>query len=533
MTCLRAFLSGLLPVLAFAFQQQPAGFTISGMMVEHATNRPLSGVLVVLSANGHPGWQLSGLTDNDGRFSFINLPAAKYSLMAMRPGERQIHGFQGTEGFSTGIVTGPGMNTGNLNFPLDAPASISGTVVDENGDPVRQASVLLLRKSVSSGQEQVTMASRILTRSSGRFRFPHLSPGIYFIAVQARPWYAQQLQSGAPEAEKARELDVAYPVTYYGNTSDGAAAAPITLAEGASVTVQIDVRAVPAVHVSLTGMSPTEGGGWSMGFNATTEGPGGFPIQTPASVACANNSCELTGFAPGRYTVEIPHSFQSRERSKRTVDLTDGSTISVQNRTPTSVSGRVVFEGMEHPPKGAGVMLSDGRQSFNTQVQQDGSFSFSSVPPTPGRYEVYVHNAPGSYVRSVAAKGAAASGDTIEIADGASIQLLIDAGKGVLSNLDGIALKDGKPAAAAMVLLLPHDLYRSALIRRDQSDSDGTFTLPNATPGRYTLLAIDDGRDLAYQDPAVIKPYLSQGQTIDLPLKDNARVKVAVIARKR
>jgi hypothetical protein len=79
-----------------------------------------------------------------------------------------------------------------------------------------------------------------------------------------------------------------------------------------------------------------------------------------------------------------------------------------------------------------------------------------------------------------------------------------------------------------MVLLLPRDSNHGGYIPRDQSDSDGTFTLNLVEPGRYTLVAIDDGRDLAYQDAAAVKPYLEQGQVIDVPLRGDANMKVSV-----
>jgi hypothetical protein len=67
---------------------------------------------------------------------------------------------------------------------------------------------------------------------------------------------------------------------------------------------------------------------------------------------------------------------------------------------------------------------------------------------------------------------------------------------------------------------------------RDQSDSHGTFTLNWALPGRYTLVAIDNGRGLAYADPTVIAPYLQAGRVLDLPLANDATVQVEVQPRK-
>ncbi len=520
------------PALALAFQQRSATFIISGTMVEHATNRPLGGVLVILSPNAARDRQLTVVTGADGRFTFTDLPAAKYSLLAERRGEQEIQGYLGIEGFSTGVVTGPGFQTGNLVFPLQAPASISGAVIDENGEPVAQATVILLRKGVSSGRQQVTQAEQKMTGSAGRFRFAHLSPGTYFVAVQARPWYARNPGPAVDSAqpENAREFDVAYPVTYDGDTTNGSAAAPIKLAEGASVNIQIDLRAVPAIHVPITGVDLSQG----MSAMTLSEGPGGVEIATNSFVNGGNNTYELNGLAPGRYVVQL-QSFtegEARVYSRQMMDLAAGSTISLQNASSISVSGQVVFEGVDRPPQGTAVVLIDGAQRFNTQLQPDGSFSFKP-PPVPGRYEIYIQNVPDGYVKSVTAKEAAVSGDSIEIADGAAVQLSIVVGKGIRSKLDGIALKDGKPTSGAMILLLPQDLSRSLLIRRDQSDSDGTFTLPEVVPGRYTLLAIDDGSDLAYQDPAVMKPYLPGGQGIDMPLATDAPVKVNVIPRSR
>ena len=54
------------------------------------------------------------------------------------------------------------------------------------------------------------------------------------------------------------------------------------------------------------------------------------------------------------------------------------------------------------------------------------------------------------------------------------------------------------------------------LFRRDQSDSDGTFTLREILPGRYTVVAIERGWELDWQDPAVLKPYLARGEVLDV-----------------
>jgi hypothetical protein len=80
-----------------------------------------------------------------------------------------------------------------------------------------------------------------------------------------------------------------------------------------------------------------------------------------------------------------------------------------------------------------------------------------------------------------------------------------------------------------LVLLVPQDTVNNrVLFRRDQSDSDGTFTLPNVVPGKYTLLAIQNGWDLEWANPTVLSHYLKQGQAVvvDTPRTYDIKVRV-------
>jgi hypothetical protein len=72
-------------------------------------------------------------------------------------------------------------------------------------------------------------------------------------------------------------------------------------------------------------------------------------------------------------------------------------------------------------------------------------------------------------------------------------------------------------ASGVLVLLVPvsgQDVAEDS--RRDQSDSDGSFTLSNILPGRYTLVAIAGGWKIDWADPATLKPYLAKGRLLDV-----------------
>ena len=83
-----------------------------------------------------------------------------------------------------------------------------------------------------------------------------------------------------------------------------------------------------------------------------------------------------------------------------------------------------------------------------------------------------------------------------------------------------------------MVLLAPEDAKdNQTLFRRDQSDSDGTFLLSNVIPGRYRLLAIEEGWDLNWADPNVLAAYLQKGIRIQVRAHDKLQQPVEVQAR--
>jgi hypothetical protein len=77
--------------------------------------------------------------------------------------------------------------------------------------------------------------------------------------------------------------------------------------------------------------------------------------------------------------------------------------------------------------------------------------------------------------------------------------------------------REGKAFGGAMVVLVPNDPELDlSLFRRDQSDLDGTFTLHGVIPGPYTVLAIENGWDLDWSQPAALAVYLKHSRTINV-----------------
>jgi hypothetical protein len=502
------------------------GFTIAGTVLQNKSSQPLSRVLVSIAPIEHRDHRLACVTGGDGRFLFSNLANGKYDLQAERNGY-QLQAYGANDAFSTAIAAGPNIDSEHVVFPLHGSASISVAVTDEEGEPINPAIVYLFYQGIVFGKATVSIKGQGVTNGSGRYSFGKLQPGTYFVGVTARPWFASNDHS---------DRDLAYPVTYYADATEPAAASPITVEEGSSASIRIALRAVPALHLQIEDTDPRPG--QSVAINVFQAGPGGVPLPVNAVLHPVDNRQDLEGLASGRYLLAMQTIGQGKIEfsGRRVIELTGDTTIDASAVSKISVSGRLKVEGAEQPKQPVVLWFRslDGIANAQPTVAADGSFRVDDNNLMSTKYEIGLPNAPGFYIRSVVATGAKYSSGTLDLTESAAAQLSIVISKGV-TRMDGVAIQDDKPLAGAMVLLLPQDSEDSAQSRsyigRDQSDSDGTFSIRDVPPGRYTLLAIDDGRDLAYQDASVMKPYVEQGQAIDISAA--AQVKVNVQKRLR
>jgi hypothetical protein len=96
---------------------------------------------------------------------------------------------------------------------------------------------------------------------------------------------------------------------------------------------------------------------------------------------------------------------------------------------------------------------------------------------------------------------------------------------GADARVKGIAERGGKPAPGVMVVLVPADIRDLREYRRDQSDSDGSFSLNGVTPGKYTVVAVKDW-DLEWGKPEVIQGYLAGGTSVEVAGGEERDIKV-------
>jgi hypothetical protein len=163
---------------------------------------------------------------------------------------------------------------------------------------------------------------------------------------------------------------------------------------------------------------------------------------------------------------------------------------------------------------------ADSAQGLKPRVSEfnHGAFSFEAVPV--GKWKVGVEESGLRMpVLSTAVGGRAQAGNGFAVQDRPVTLVVRVSADGI--KVEGFAKKNSKGAAGVMVVLIPTDPGAfPGLVRRDQSDSDGSFSVRNAAPGKYVVVAIDNGWDLDWSRPDGLERYLPGG--VAVTVKDTA-----------
>ena len=233
-------------------QPLTSGYRIAGTVVNAVGGSPLARARVSIFATSDPQRPVFGITSEDGRFEFTQLAPGKYSLQGEKRGFISA-AYDQHEQFSTAIVTGAGVDTEHLVLRLSPFAVLSGKVLDEAGEPVRQATVALYREDRRTGVGRTQRIRNASTDDQGSYEFTPLISGTYFLSVSATPWYAvhpaASLQQNRETPSIDRSLDVAYPITYYKDATEPDEASPIPIRGGDHLEVDIQLNPVPALRV--------------------------------------------------------------------------------------------------------------------------------------------------------------------------------------------------------------------------------------------------------------------------------------------
>jgi len=532
----RLFIAMVLLACLPAKGQQPSRpaeaegeFQVNGTLVNSVSGELVHNAFVQLIPVAQGPQSRHVEVGKDGTFSFHNLAAGKYSLVAQARGF-PAQFFEEHEGFNTAIVVGADKVSSGIVFRMRPQSSISGKILDEHNEPIRDAQVWLFARNTDVGRHVIEARRQFQSDDRGEYHFGHLAPGTYYVAVQAQPWYQRYLPepirkmpAGQPQPEVDPALDVAYPIKYYPGTTESDDAGAIVLRPGDRISADFNLTAVPSLHITLhtvnsDGTHPTQ-----PNFRQRIFGePVGF---AQPKMVWGQGETRISGIAPGDYTLNlVQFDGQTTTMRAQEVSLQQSGELDASGAAGLEhIHGTVKFDG-DHPPSNPFLEFRSLNSGSRMGARVDEQGEFSVQPEQAGKYMIALGNAPGYAIRSISASGGGVSGRTIEFT-GSALEITIDASQGV-GTITGTVIKGDKPVSAAMVVLVPQQIAENAtLFRRDQSDSDGTFTLRDVVPGRYTAIAIQNGWDLEWASPA-LRPYLAGGIPVQINGSQRLDIKV-------
>jgi Carboxypeptidase regulatory-like domain len=526
---------------------------IAGVVIKDPGGEPVKKALIELIAENQAGGSnYTVVTGPDGAFEIEGIAPGRYRLFAERTGF--LEGDKShirTEGRLLTLVAGQEVK--DLQIHLQAAAIVSGRVTDEDGDPIQNAEVSLLRKTYASRHARWEQAGSERTNDIGEYRIAGLAAGSYYVSVNPPPDFKSLIADSSKVT--ARDNSTEKPVTtyqtvYYPGTADRSQAAPIQLHAGDEFPANFSLAPTPGLTIrgTVVNLPPHSSPSillQSREFNLVLSGADVHP----------DGSFIIHDVAPGAYTIvatveNASASLTARQSLQIGANSVEGLRLSPQSGSWVRgrlrlENGRLESNAARFNPSQITLSLhsTDGDEDMLPAISMgdgffpaaliaaDGSFEWKNVPP--GNYYLQLSDSAtdaGWFLKSVLAGGRSVEGPGIAI-DGGSVVLDVVASPNG-ATIDGVAAeKNGEPIGNAVIVAVPEARWRSRLdrFRKTTTDQNGKFALRGIPPGEYTLFAWDSVDGEAYYDPDFLKTFESQAAPLRLSESDHKTLQLEVI----
>ncbi len=446
------------------------------------------------------------VTDYEGRYRLTNVPAGRYSVMAVAPA--LVSESEDTSGELGKMVTiAEGETVEKIDFALVKGGVITGRVTDGDGSPVIGEHVQL---NQSGNQDQFRRRGRGFsnlnpfmyeTDDRGIYRLYGIVPGRYTISIGDSP-DTGSIRFGAGGRGY-------YTRTFHPDVTEEAKATIIEIGEGTEVTnVDISVGRKSKTFTA-TGRVVDEGGkpvvGMRVGNGAVMKDGnrmGGFGW---GSITDAKGGFRLDGLLPGRYAAFVWNEGESSMGNYSdtvTFEITEGniSGLELKMHSGGSISGIAVLEGATDRATLAKLsqlslsanVESEGLVAPNyaiVKIAPDGSFRLTGL--RPGKARIYLSTyppVPGFTLGRIERDGMPQR--EIEITPGAQItgvRVVIEYGSGSVRGL--VKVENGTLTENARLVVYARRRSDTAgpPNRGAQVDSRGRFLIEGMSPGDYEL----------------------------------------------
>jgi hypothetical protein len=526
-------LAGTLALQPPPAQPLPAGTAvIRGQVTDKETGAPMPRALVTMRLLAQGNRVSQSIADHDGRFEFVNLATGRYEVSATA-GEHRGGYLRASyqerpvpAGVTPTLTLKDGEIRTDITIALPRALAVSGRVVDEFGDPLAGVNTSLIplgAESRGSFQRGGT------TDDLGMFRLYGVMPGRYLVCTQVE--FTDMLSRGEGAAPSERFASTCYPSAL--QQSDGQ---PVVVGTSDVDGIEIRMRKSRAFSISGTVVDST---------GAPVANPSVTLVHFRGDGAASTGSSApggaflFRGLLPGEYAVEASSGADRVRQDERgfvslQVANEDITNVVVTLQKAASVSGRILFEDTAPSlPPGNAITISPQPvrramyiPSRPATVDADHAFTLTDLF---GPNRLNVQGLPrGWAVKSIRYRGQDITGTAAEFATDTNQQVEITL-TSRLAVVSGTVMDDSaKPAAGALVMMLPADPKRWTAeflyqYPRTGVSRDGRFALPGVVAGDYLLVAIaaDQSRVLS---PDKLGPHIISKYAERVSLVENDRL---------
>jgi hypothetical protein len=534
--------------------QQPRG-SVSGTVMS-AAGEPLKNANVRLQATAsrsNPGPAVppeayATTSDAQGNFRLDDLDPDRYRITVQRTGYLTAS-YPDSLGAPTIDLTSAASVAG-ITIKMTPQAVISGTITDEDGDPVPNVFVSIARWEYQNGKKRLSNRGGGAANVDGAYSIGSLEAGSYIISVQPPPNFLgpAMRQQGPQET---------FAATFYPGVMDASAAVAVHVTAGA-VLRGTDIRMRRQRAYRIRGK--VTGGNQNGVMLQLLPASGAYltPVGLNRNASTRDGAFEIDGVLPGTYVLEVrPANLRAADgtlslnnemgRQIVTVGDQDVDGVVLPLGPGADVTGKITKEGtppQQQPGQPASfpgmniqpaVELID-RQNARIanapgQAKPDGSFEIQHI--LPGAYQVEVMALPpGLYVKSIRYGGQDLTKSLLDLSSGGggSIDVVLSYN---VADISGVVHGgDGQPLAdVALTLWIPGPTSNEAIdfTRATQSDGDGKFKFSDLPPGDYRVAAweqIDSGLGTV---PEFRSQFESAATSVKLSEGDHAQIEPSLI----
>lgn len=535
-------LSCSLAIGAFAQTSPPAAASgnIGGIVLAAAENSPIRRAVVTLSTVEAQPQDAVAWTDANGRFSFGYLPPGRYQLRVTKDGYQPAayNGAGNPNRPPATIQLAASESRSDLILHMKLISSISGVVLDEDGDPLPNVQVVVMKPAFQRGRRKLIQGPMAMTDSTGHYHLSGLVGGQYAVAANSMNRPAVKIHPEATAGEPHQQYS--YGVQYYPAADRADAATLIAVQPGQEIS-QIDFRlqARPAASISGKIIMPASAGSVKeVSVRMTSQDFGNRMVGAGAPPPDYNFNFGGPQLAPGSYIILAQATIDGKQyRGSQAIELGPQGLHDIAIRIEASIdlAGSVSVEGPDAGKYAASfVSLVPGDdvpwngQPLRANVNKDGSFKITGVPP--GIWDINAGPIPPTgYIKSMRLGDQDVLTEDMTLRPSTSEALKIVFSTHA-AKLEGDVFQGDQPTRA-VVLLAPEAKLRHMIgfYRIATADEKGHFEINRARPGDYRLFAFDDLDQQSIQDPDFVKPFERYGVAVTLREGPNDPQKLSLI----